>query len=90
VQHLLRYSIEQFALQPILWLFVSGAIVAVLSRRLGVWAASTVMLGYFVAPFWDIVSGAGGHNLLPFEFGMYFLLTAVAVAGAAMVALVRG
>ena len=87
---LLSYSIERLAFGPaILCLFVAGAIAAFLSRRLGAVAASTAMLCYFVWPWFDLASGAGGHNLLPFEYALYCFLTAFAVTGSAVVVIVR-
>ena len=86
---LLSYSLEYFDPRSIICLFVAGVVVAMISRRLGVWAASTAMAGYFLGVWFDFVSGAPGHNLLPFELAVYCGLTAFAVAGAGMVALVR-
>ncbi len=65
---LMGYSIEQFDFRSIICLFSSGAVVALLSRRLGVWAASTAMAGYVFWVFSDMVANAPGHNLLPFSW----------------------
>jgi hypothetical protein len=86
---LLKYSIEYFDPRAIIFLCLTGAIVALLSRRLGVWAASTAMFGYFLWVLSDMGRHASGHKLLPFELGFYCVLTAFAIAGAGMVALVR-
>lgn len=88
---LLWYSIENIAFgRTIICLFFAGVIVALLSRRLGAWAASTAMAGYVLMTIGDLVSGKPGHNLLPFELAIYALLTGFTMAAATVVALVRG
>lgn len=87
---IMRNSVENMAVgRTILCLFGVGVLVALLSRRLGVWAASTVMASYALWLLSEFASGADGHNLLPFEVGLYLLLTAFAMSGAALVSLVR-
>lgn len=89
---IMRNSIENMTCQTggvaILCLFGTGAIVAFLSPRLGVWAASTAMASYIAWAMVGALADRAGHNLLPFELGGYLLLTGFALAGAALVSVV--
>ncbi len=89
---IMRNSIENMTCQTcgvaILCLFGTGAISALLSPRLGVWAASTAMASYIGWAMAGALTGRGGHRLLPFELGGYLLLTGFALTGAALVSLV--
>lgn len=75
-------SIEQLSLATVILLFVSGFVWGMIVRRpYSIYGASMGLLCFPLLAILEVLKDPTSHNLLPFEFLVYAVLTGVSLCG---------